>query len=110
MVVPSVVWTASVLPRRSGSAAFIAPTVSEALSSIKMVPYSASSAVIAQNGRAETKPISAASSVDASMTAISTGRRPRRTAASLPSTLATMPSSRIPLAAVVIVASPTLLA
>ena len=65
---------------------------------------------MSQNGRAAAKPITAAIRVEASMKPISTGRRPSRLAASLPSTLAGTPSRMITLAAVVIVVSPTPLA
>ncbi len=105
MVVPSVVCTASVLPRRCGAAAPNAPTVSEALSSITVIPYTASSAAIHQNGSSAANPITAATTSDVSMKPISTGRRPSRVATSLPSTLAGRPSNRIRLATVVIVLS-----
>ena len=73
-------------------------------------PPSTAVTAIAQNGRAAAKPITDANTVETSMKAISTRRRPKRIATSLPSTLAGRPSSRIALATVVIVLSVTALA
>ena len=63
-----------------GAAAPNAPTVSEALSSITVTPYTASSAAIHQNGSSAANPITAATTSDVSMKPISTGRRPSRVA------------------------------
>src|SRR5262245_60361180 len=97
---PSVEWTASVAPRRPGSALPALPAVSDEESDQISIAYSNTRAAAPAYGSAALKPITAASAAEVSIVPRMKRRRPSRMASSLPQTLAHTPISPITLATV----------
>src|SRR3989442_11596199 len=89
---PSVEWTASVAPRRPGSALPALPAVRDDESDQISIAYSRTSAAAPAYGSAALKPITAANAAEMSIVPRMKRRRPNRMDSSLPQTLAPTPT------------------
>src|SRR5262245_9652069 len=97
---PSVEWTASVAPRRPGSALPALPAVSDDESDQISIAYRRTRAAAPAYGRAAVKPITAANAAEMSIVPRMKRRRPNRMDSSLPQTLAHTPTRPMTLATV----------